>query len=802
MKNQYPKKRRFPGDIHGVRRRQTSFAWMALFGFLAVALAVVAPAGGANPTVWHLADWRYRQEVELVTIDKLQKINTALIEVEAPLELLAKDGRDIRVVDEKGGSIEFHLVDAKGAVVNGPLPEGLRPRVHFLITDVNMRRYYVYYGNPKAPPAWETWAKKLGGLTLETRANTVRRPAKDYRHVRSMIASGRKVFGSGQRRQINDPANPFGPNEYYVGIYDGLIYCPTDGDYAFGTDSDDSSFLLIDGKLVAQWPGGHNPSGRFNHFGRLSLRAGVHRIQYYHVQSGGGALARAGWRPPGASEFALIPEDAFIKELRTRTLLVEDRDSPLSVYFESEILDVFQFGNDGPYVARVAFKDLSRSALSDIVIRTWDFGSGRLEAKANPTETFIGDSTRTLTLRCVDELGYAEEWTRKLRFDAGDLRRVDVDMEVSVNQSLLLKGEPLRLKVKCRNAGKKELKMELVAEIAMPDGTIIDRWRRPLRLPPESWQPTEFHIAQSKGIPFTRGRIVFRLNYMTHPVLTQRLVIYRATDRSAELALKGDKLIDASGNLAVLRLSEETYARTESRLVEKLLGSEPVRILVIDDALAGSGPASYVERFAGQLRADFAHATINWVRVGNREASDRSYTPFQSLVDVARTARETRPDLVILAGSLRDMMRFDSIDRFERKLRALVDCVEAACGADVVLLAPPPVIANPGFGQSYAIAVKRVGLRKNLLVADAYTAFLKAGRRPERWPRTSARKPDDDWRRFYLDPESSTPIYHLAPTQAGQELLAETIWRTLFPDRSVPVVKPATRENREPGTSR
>ena len=100
-----------------------------------------------------------------------------------------------------------------------------------------------------------------------------------------------------------------------------------------------------------------------------------------------------------------------------------------------------------------------------------------------------------------------------------------------------------------------------------------------------------------------------------------------------------------------------------------------------------------------------------------------------------------------------------------------------------MLLAPPPVIANPGFGKSYAIAVKRAGLKKRLRVADGYTALMTAVQ-----PAGALGETKGDWRRFYRDPESAAPIYHLAPMAEGQALLADTLWHTIFPDIPVPRV--------------
>ena len=730
--------------------------------------------GGEDVAVWHLPQWQCRQTLELIMVDPAGRINTGTIKLEAPVGDFAERFRDVRVVDENGRPVKCHLADEEGEMLKGEIPPGVKPALHFEVTGSTGRRLFVYYGNPTVSAAWQAWEKQVGQLTLETRENSKKKTAANFNQMRSMIAENKKVYGTGRRRQINDPANPFGPNDYYLSTYQGLLYAPVEGVYAFGTDSDDASFLWIGGTLIVQWPGAHTDEGGFSHFGRKKLEAGIHTIQYFHVQAGGGALASAGWRPPGAAEFVLIPENAFVRELRTRTLLVERKDSPLSVFFDAEALDVFRFGADGAYVARVAFNDLSRSGVAEIALRTWDFGGGVRSSEERPELTLIGGSERAVTLRCVDGLGFSGAWTRRLEFDGQQVRRVGIDMEISAGQPLLIKEETVRVKVTCHNDGRDELQMTLAAVMMLPDGTVIDRWQKPLKMGADSWQATEFHIAKVKGVSFETGSVDFQLEYMKHPVMRRRLIIRKATERGVALALKGGKLVDAEGNRIIFRLSDEPVAKRAEAFAAKLARGERARILFVDDALGGFKEDSYISRFIAQLRAEFPVAGVDFQRVGN--ASGHSYTSFQGLIDVVEAARTNKPELVIVAGSLRDIMRFDSIAQFERKLFALVDCIESECQAEIVLIASPPVIANPGFGKSYAIAVKRVGLKKQIRVVDGYTAFMTA----------VSGKGQSGWQRFYRDPDSAALIYHLAPMAEGQALLADTLWRTLFPRTPVP----------------
>ncbi len=106
-------------------------------------------------------------------------------------------------------------------------------------------------------------------------------------------------------RNIDQVENPLGDNLHFLSVYQGPLLAPVDGDYVFATNSDDGSFVRINGTVVAAWPGNHNmevenrpAANRWEHRGTLSLQRGVHWVEYLHQQGGGTTLARLGWQPP------------------------------------------------------------------------------------------------------------------------------------------------------------------------------------------------------------------------------------------------------------------------------------------------------------------------------------------------------------------------------------------------------------------------------------------------------------------------------------------------------------------------
>jgi len=705
------------------------------------------------------------------------KINTAAAEFAVRPPLIADDGRDVRVMDEQGRTVKHQWVNPQGELETDPFAKGRHPRLQFEIADPAVKTYLIYFGNPKAPAEPGKWDKKVGALTLETRVNPRKRLPNNWRDMTALVAASHWKYGEGPRRQINDPENPFGPSQNYISIYRGAIFCPVAGAYTFATDSDDASFMLINGRIVVQWPGGHSPSGRFDHYGTVSLPAGVHRVEYYHVQSGGGSLARAGWRPPGATGFDIIPEEAFVREIRTRTVIVEKKARSLNAFFAYDMVQSLQFGGTGPVFTTVSFRDLSRSAHAKVVAWAWDFGDGAASDEQNPRHVFSGALERTVSLRCIDSLGFESAWTQTIGLPAAGASRADVAMELSIGQVFLLPDEPLRARLRCRNSGVAPVDMALATEWDLGEGRVLRAEREPVTLKPGVWVVRDVVAERDGKSAFDVGDIVFRLEYLGKTVLERRAAICRTTDVRKRLHVEQDRLSDERGAHVVLRLAGKIGRRKPLDVREKLKRGGPYRIVVLDGSLAGSGPINYIDEMKQRLQDRFSDSVVRVSRVNPAKLGSRAAAVLRGLLQTPEQIARLKPDLVIVAGSLREILRFTPVARFENSLRARVDRIQAVTGAQVALLAPPPTIANPKLAQSYAVAVKRVGMFRGVPVADTYSAFMQSAASRERAGRASR----DGWRAFYRDPDSRVPLYYVAPTAEGQKLIADTLMDVLLP---------------------
>ena len=725
----------------------------------------------AEKEPWHLPDWTHRQVVELTTTPTPDGVNAASVRIELPLAAGGNRDASARVLDADGDLVPFEWVPTSELPTADPSDAR---RLRFEVGDPKSLRYFIYSGNPDATSAEETWDKRVGQLTLETRPSPkgIRAP-RNWWEMMALLRKATERFGEGPRRQINDPENPFGPSDEFISIYRGTLYCPVAGAYGFATDSDDASFLLIDERLVVNWPGGHAPSGKFDHFGTVNLTAGLHKIEYYHVQAGGGTLAKAGWRPPGENEFILIPEHAFAGELRARTVALEQRDKPLNAFFTFEPTDSIQFGAAGPSFTTLTFSDCSRSAFGDIASRRWDFGGGAAAARQKVSCIFPDAAPREVTLFCRDDLGYEDAFSRRVVTQPDGRNRVDVFAELALDNLLLEPGEPARMLARFSLSGGESVELTLRTRFGSETGRPIWESEEPLTLTPEEWTAREYAPGLDGAPALEAGEATLSLEYLGAPVVVRKLAVCRAADPWLAMQIRDNALCLPDGTRLALRLDAGRYPHPLSDVIEKLKSGAFVNVLVADDLVNGDDSDLYPAILEERLRREFPEAVAQFSVLRQGHETDNGDANLADLVAVPHKVRQTGADLVVVGSAFKGLIEFAPVIEFERVLHALVDRIGAGHNTALLLIAAPPTISSPGLAADYGIAVKRVGLARSVAVADAYTAFHTRAAR-------EGAPAEEGWRTYYRDPDRSVALYRSTPNRRGQEIIAETILHALL----------------------
>ena len=379
---------------------------------LALLLWWAVPAVGAE---WFSRDFQYRR---MVAVEESSPGTPACYVRFSHPGALAKDGRDVRVINSAGKRVEHEVLRI------GPGDE-----VELLFECLGAKQgtmYAVYFGNPTAVEA-KPW-KAPAGVVLEVRRRA-NGDCKSWNEYKKMFDDSKELLGRTLRSKIFEGYNPLGPNENFVSYYRASFHAAVAGTYKFATNSEKASFLFVNGKPVAQFPGWHNGwDGRFGqHSGTVELGAGTHLLEYYHAQSQGETIAVAAWQRPGEKELRVMEDNCFVPVARARAKTLERADGHPALDFEWTPQDHVMV--DWRYIVRYVFE--ARANASGTI--TWDFGDGT-SVKVDTRESlkikhgFITPGTYTVTLSPPATSSYAPVkqtvviepvWRQREDFDEG-----------------------------------------------------------------------------------------------------------------------------------------------------------------------------------------------------------------------------------------------------------------------------------------------------------------------------------------------------------------------------------------------
>ncbi len=336
---------------------------------------------------WWSLDWQYRRGVTIPAAKPTGLPGEDVAVVTMPTAgLIAPGGRDLRVVSSRGSQMPLKVL------MNGP---GDFIRLAFAVQR-GVRKYYVYFGNPKAAPAREldirrgvllsTWEYPGGGI-------------RTLQQVRAIAGRTKKFLGRDFRPDVFLGHNPFGPQDRLVNIFTGWLICRQAGTYTFAISSKDASFLLVNDKLIVSNGGWHPPQRDTRRRGQVRLKAGLHKLTFYHVSLGGDPVAVAAWKEPSSRRIWKIPSSAFAPVSVGKPGPLEQYAKAITVDFIPEHLgEAFMMNR---YYQRYAFKALTVAKITGNISWKWDFGDGQSSTNRNAIHVYLlpGEYTVTLTAK-------------------------------------------------------------------------------------------------------------------------------------------------------------------------------------------------------------------------------------------------------------------------------------------------------------------------------------------------------------------------------------------------------------------
>jgi len=350
-----------------------------------VGVAATAPVV-ADQATWLDHEWTVRRVVGAVVEDTGKAGGEVAVGAFYTGGLAKPDASDVRVA-VSGRRLTPHRV-----LQVGP---GDLVRVAFEAVP-NVARYYVYYGNPKAP-APKPWEIKRGVL-LEARRWVAGRRLAALPMVEAAWAKAPPI-GADFVSHISFGHHPFAPDGTpTIFHYSGWFIPPTAGTYSIATSSDGGSWVLIDGRPVVVWPGPHGAVRDARHAKNVALTQAVHRIDYWNVSQAGRTMSVVAWRAPGEKQYRAIPPNVFLPVAEAKLVEMDLRSEKLVADFFAQQADEVWWPKQ--YAVRMRFTNLSKAVSVAHGGRfEWNFGDGQTSSESRPTHVYLapGDYTVSLT---------------------------------------------------------------------------------------------------------------------------------------------------------------------------------------------------------------------------------------------------------------------------------------------------------------------------------------------------------------------------------------------------------------------
>ncbi len=215
------------------------------------------------------------------------------------------------------------------------------------------------------PADWQPTA----GLLLTTYALPSQYSADSWEEMERLLRTARcqPALGCDFVEQVYHGYHPFGEASAFLSCYEGWLGIPADGDYTFATSSDDASFLFVDDKCIAAWPGQHPAVADSRHRGRIHLAKGVRRFSYYHANFGGETIACAAWQGPGWDQIVPIAKESFAPVAKFQPGPADKNSPPLM-----RISRLGEAWCEGQCLMRYGCEIAGEKA----AVIQWDFGDG------------------------------------------------------------------------------------------------------------------------------------------------------------------------------------------------------------------------------------------------------------------------------------------------------------------------------------------------------------------------------------------------------------------------------------------
>ena len=283
--------------------------------------------------------------------------------------------------------------------------------------------YFVYLvQKDKYKPASTVWEPQAG-VTLETKYTT-----KNYSECKK-LSGLMKVWNNDAKpvdRTLVDNVHHSYPIHHLSDLkgqrprlalyrYEGFFKVEKAGQYIFATASNWASHLLVDGKLVISWPGEHSyRSGiKGQKQGKVSLEAGVHKLEYLNYSPWGKMFTLAAWQKP-KEKLGIMARDDFLPVERFIATAIGYKDlAKDGGSFKWQAIDDWRLDQDKEAMVQMRL-DVMEAKQDAYYSYRWKFDDGKIETGQSIEHVFLLPKMRTVTLEVLRDAKVVAEVKQKI----------------------------------------------------------------------------------------------------------------------------------------------------------------------------------------------------------------------------------------------------------------------------------------------------------------------------------------------------------------------------------------------------
>jgi len=184
--------------------------------------------------------------------------------------------------------------------------------------------------------------------------------------------------------------------------YEGFFRTEEAGEHIFATASNWSSHLLVDGNLVISWPGEHDYRDgiKGEKQGKISLEAGVHKLEYLNYSPWGEMFTLAAWQKP-QEKLGIMSRDDFLPVGRFVATAIGYKDlNKDGGSFKWQISDDWRVDQGKAALVLVRF-DALQAKLDGNYSYRWIFDDGKIETGESIEHVFLRPQMRIVTLEVL-----------------------------------------------------------------------------------------------------------------------------------------------------------------------------------------------------------------------------------------------------------------------------------------------------------------------------------------------------------------------------------------------------------------